>query len=295
MQFAAKQDSRITGRVLDSEGSPLPFAPVDLIRSPEVRMRTTTDENGRFAFEQLSTGAYKLRAAPAGSLIRSGAVRTADVATYFPAAIEESDAERIMISGSAAIDGFRLRTAPVVRVRGVVVDEEGKPSKQATVRLVPMIPQPAHVLASLDSYFIVAGESLGDGPEESRTLTGEDGSFEFPAVRAGEFRIVADVNAVASGVMPVIVQQRDIQDLRVRVTVPAIHGSARWAVFCVSGRLSCGIRPAEGAVFPIWLQAMDGQPSRLALGVGQSGGTFELNHVTQGRYRMHSLPPLMDG
>ncbi len=171
MQFAAEQDSKLAGRVLDSQGKPLALAAVDLIRGPEYRFRTFTDSDGRFTFDQLAPGAYKLRAAPPAA--------GAGVATYFPSSIEESGAERIMIRGTAEIDGFRLRTAPVVHLRGLVVEEDGKPAPQAIVRLVPMIPQPAHVAASLESFFTVAGESLGSGPDEARVVTGDDGSFGF--------------------------------------------------------------------------------------------------------------------
>jgi hypothetical protein len=286
MQFAAKQDSRLAGRVLDSQGKPLASAAVDLIRGPEYRFRKFTDADGRFTFDQLAPGAYKLRAAPPAA--------GAGIATYFPSSIEESGAERIMIRGTAEIDGFRLRTAPVVHVRGVAVKEDGKPAPQAIVRLMPMIPQPAHVVASVDSFFAVAGESFGPGPEEARVVAGDDGSFEFPAVRAGEWRIVANLDE-ASGVMPVIVQQSDVE-IRVRLEAPmTVEGTAHWSIFFASGRLAFGPKVSEGAIFPIWFEALDGQPSALRLAVIQPGGAFALDGLRQGRYGMQSLLPLVDG
>ncbi|MGH9646478.1 MAG: MSCRAMM family protein [Bryobacteraceae bacterium] len=287
LQFAAKQDSKLAGRVLDSQGKPLALAAVDLIRGPEYRFRTFTDVQGHFAFDQLAPGAYKLRAAPAAA--------GAGVATYFPSSIEESGAERIMIRGAAEIDGFRLRTAPVVHVRGVVVEGHGNPVAQAVVRLVPIIPQPAHVVASVDSFFVMASESLGPGPEEARIVAGDDGSFDFPAVRAGDWRIVANLKE-ASGVIPVIVQQSDVENLRVRVEPPlTIKASVRWSVSCVFGRLACGFMSAEGAVLPIWFDALDGQPGLQTLGVVQTDGTFGIHHIPQGRYRALAFAPFMDG
>lgn len=287
LQFAAKQDSNLTGRVLDSQGKPLALAAVDLIRGPEYRFRTFTDADGRCKFDQLAPGAYKLRAAPPAV--------GAGVATYFPSSIDESGAERIMIRGTAEIDGFRLRTVPVVHVRGVAVQENGKPAPQAIVRLVPMIPQPAHVVASVDSFFTVAGESLGPGPDEARVVAGDDGSFEFPAVRAGEWRIVANLEE-ASGVMPVIVQQSDLENIRVRVEPPlTIKASARWSISCVMGRLTCGAKTADGAAFPMRFQALDGQPGLLTLGVAQTDGAFAIQNIPQGRYRILTLAPFVDG
>jgi hypothetical protein len=287
MQFAAKQDSKLAGRVLDAQGKPLALAAVDLIRGPEYGFRTFTDADGRFAFDQLAPGAYKLRATPPAA--------GAGVATYFPSSIEESGAERIIIRGTAEIDGFRLGTAPVVHVRGMAVQENGKAAPLAIVRLVPMIPQPAHVVASVDSFFAVAGESLGPGPDEARVVTGDDGSFDFPAVRAGEWRIAANLEE-ASGVMPVIVQQSDIENIRVRVEPPlTIKASARWAISCVMGRLTCGSKAADGAALPMWFQALDGQPSLLTLGVSQTDGALAIEHIPQGRYRILTLAPFVDG
>jgi hypothetical protein len=288
MQLAAKQDSKLAGRVLDSQGKPLARAAVDLIRGPEYRFRTFTDADGRFTFDQLAQGAYKLRAAPPAA--------GAGVATYFPSSIEESGAERIMIRGTAEIDGFRLRTAPVVHVRGAAVKADGKPAPQAIVRLVPMIQQPAHVVASVESFFTVAGESLGPGPDEARIVTGDDGSFDFPAVRAGEWRIVANLDEV-SGVMPVIVQQTDIGPIHMQLESPqTLKGSAHWSVrFASGGRLGFVLNLAEGTMLPIWLESMDGQPSALRLAVIQAGGAVELNDLPLGGYRIHSLLALVDG
>ncbi len=99
----------------------------------------------------------------------------------------------------------------------------------------------------------------------------------------------------ASGVMPVIVQQSDVENIRVRVQAPrTIRTSAQWFVSCVSGRLTCGSKAADGAALPIWLEGLDGQPSLLALGVAQAG-TFSIEHIPQGRNRILTLAPFVDG
>ena len=182
-----------------------------------------------------------------------------------------------------------------MHVRGVALQENGKPAPEAIVRLVPMIPQPAHVVASVDSFFAVAGESLGPGPEEARVVAGDDGSFEFPAVRAGEWRIVANLEE-ASGVMPVIVQQSDVENIRVGLESPqTIEGIAHWRVRFASGRLEFVLNVAEGTILPIWLESLDGQPSALRFAVIQAGGAFALDPLPRGRYRIQSLLPLVDG
>jgi hypothetical protein len=45
----------------------------------------------------------------------------------------------------------------------------------------------------------------------------------------------------------------------------------------------------------MWFQALDGQPSLLTLGVAQTDGAFAIEHIPQGRYRILTFVPFMDG
>jgi len=45
----------------------------------------------------------------------------------------------------------------------------------------------------------------------------------------------------------------------------------------------------------MWFQALDGQPSLLTLGVAQTDGAFAIEHIPQGRYRILTFFPIMDG
>jgi hypothetical protein len=169
-----------------------------------------------------------------------------------------------------------------------------------------MIFQPPHIVASFDSYFIVAGESVDPGPEEASTITDKDGVFYFPSVHAGDWSVVAEadpiidaksgVNTAPSGVVAVTVGSRDTRDIRISLTEPfTLTGSANWQVMCVEGRLFCGRRSAEGIVTPIWFRALDGQPSAIRLGMIRADGTLGVDRVRPGRYLVYPLPPLADG
>jgi Carboxypeptidase regulatory-like domain len=306
MQFGASQRASLKGHVLDHQDKPAASAQVDLIRGPELRFTTVTDADGRFAFDKLDPGGYKLRAAPSSA---------GSVATYFPFSLDESGAQRITIRGAAEIDGFRLRSAATFHVRGVVFDEAtSKPVAKAIVKLVPIIPQPAHVVASFDSRFLVTPASSGPAPEESRTLTAADGSFDFPSVRQGNWNIVAEAaplidarsgfDFTPSGVQSIFVRDSDLQGVQVRLAQTfTFTGSSSWVVaqchtleppspggLCpgaVDGR-----KAPEGTVYPLWLRAVDGQASILDLSVIQADGTYISGPIHPGRYLIQALPAL---
>ena len=298
MQFGVTPRATLRGRMLTSTGKAAASAHVILIRGPELSFTATTDADGRFAFAQLDPGAYTLLAAPSAS--------TGDVATYFPSSVEERGAQRIVIGGNAEVDGFQLQTAPVFRVRGVVTDNYGRVAPRATVRLMPITQQPAHVVLSFDSTFIAVGEGKGPGPEAASVVAGDDGSFEFPSVRSGQWTIAAKAtpsidpqsgfNLAQVGSAALAVTDGDVKDLRVLVADPfTLTGSAVWQIWCASGHIGCGQKPAEGAVAPIWLRSVDGQPSALHLGLVQADGAFRIEHIPAGNYVVQALPLRLNG
>jgi len=298
LQFGVAPRATLSGRVLTSAGKAAASARLILIRGPELSFTTTANADGRFAFVQLDPGAYTLLAVPSAS--------TGDVPTYFPSSIEEKGAQRIVIGGNAEVDGFQLQTAPVFRVRGVVTDNYGRIAPRASVRLMPIKQQPAHVVLSFDSTFIAAGEGPGPGPEVARVVAGDDGSFEFPSVRAGQWSITANsqpvidpesgFNVAQGGSAALTVTDGDVKDLRVLVADPfTLAGSANWQIWCASGHIGCGQKPAEGAIAPIWLRPVDGQPSALHLGLVHADGTFRIEHIPAGNYVIQALPPRLNG
>jgi hypothetical protein len=305
MQFGASPQASLTGRVLDNKEQPLALAQIALIHGPQDWTLTTSNQDGRFAFPQVVPGTYKILAIPPPRASGSGQPkpRVEEVATYFPSSIDDSRAQRIVIRGTADIDGLRIQTAPVVRVNGVVQNENGTPAPNVSVRLVPILIQPPHVIASFDPYFIPTAEGPGPGPEEAHAVTHDDGAFEFPSVRSGNWSVVAELppaidaksgfNSAPSGVATFRVGDADVTSVRIRLTPPfPITGTARWNLSCVEGRLSCGERPAAGAIFPIWLHTTDGQLSGLNLGTVHQDGTLLIGGVRAGSSWLNFLPPI---
>jgi hypothetical protein len=307
LQFGVAPRATLSGRVLSS-GKAAASARVVLIRGPGLSFTTLADAEGRFVFVQLDPGEYTLLAEPStsGARFQSEGPRMEDVPTYFPSSIDEKGAQRIAVRGNAAVDGFQLQTALVFRVRGVVTDNYGKVAAGASVRLMPITPQPAHVELSFGSSFIAIGEGPGPGPEAARVVAGDDGSFEFSAVRAGRWAIAAEAaaaidpasgfNLAQAGSAALTIFDGDVKDFRVLIADAfTLAGSAAWSIRCVSGALACGQKPAESAVVPIWLRATDGKSSALHVGIVQADGTFRIEHIHAGNYFIQMLPPFLNG
>jgi len=211
----------------------------------------------------------------------------------------------------AEVDGFRLQTAPVFHVKGVVRGDDGLAAR-VSVKLVPITKQPAPVVSSFGPYFLTAGEGDAPGPDEAHAITGDDGSFDFPAVRAGDWRIVAEgapaadpltgFNLTSSGVAAVIVQDADIANALVRLEAPFTLAGSRvqWLVAqchlpnppmvtnCpLDGRLG-----PQGTVYPVLFRALDGQSSSFKAAVTQPDGTFLLGPFHPGHYLVTPLPAM---
>jgi hypothetical protein len=128
--------ARITGRLLYADGRPAAHAQLRLTRQVGgSALGATTDAAGHFEFEDLQPGSYILCGigaadvrAPAGEIW---------VTTWFPGTLDGEAAEPIpVVVGGVTTREFRVRSAPVRHIRGVVRDEEGRRSVGAAVRVL---------------------------------------------------------------------------------------------------------------------------------------------------------------
>ncbi|MBI4893287.1 MAG: carboxypeptidase regulatory-like domain-containing protein, partial [Acidobacteria bacterium] len=210
-------------RVVDGEGHPVGRARVECAMATggggEIGM---TDAEGRYACEGLLPGAYRLRARPvvAGSRLAEREkvlspikARPKEgeswVATYYPRAVSWGEAETVMV-GEGGVREFeiRLRSVAMFRARGVVVDEAGKGLSGAEVWLL---------------------SEVGWGTAEARVVAGADGSFEFPAVRAGAWKVSAEGKrgeVTLRGEAALEMPARDLEGWRLEVAPPfAVEGA----------------------------------------------------------------------
>lgn len=191
---------RLEGRVFYPDGRPAARAPLWVLIYPRGGAIThTTGEDGRFRIEGLNAGSYLLRAEAPRSV--PAAKGEAWAPTFFPNATERAAAEPIRVRPGADLGGFdiRLRSVPIFRIRGVVRDNHGKPAPRAAVRL-------ATVERSI-------------GPEQE-VRSGDDGSFEFPGVRSGEWLLYADSrdnSEELKGVARATVDRADAEGIAIRL------------------------------------------------------------------------------
>jgi hypothetical protein len=218
--------STLHGRVLDPDGKPL--SGVEVSFAPNVLGSVTTDREGRFTIDEVRPASYILSARPGASakpLELPDGTKTAMVTTYYPSVTDVSLAEIIEFRGDGDLNGYeiRMRTAPVQRVRGIVLKENGKPAAQAEVSLL-FNPESAPGILGLSmrpggsTVFALGVRLPPSGTPDTTSTSGPDGRFELPAVRAGDWRINADgISTRERGHTTVRVRRSDIDDVEIRL------------------------------------------------------------------------------
>jgi uncharacterized GH25 family protein len=191
--------AKIRGRVLDAEGKPAPDTKVTL-DGPLVgpRAEETTDNGGNFAFNKLLPGSYTVLArpkpvTPAKELADN---RNEAVPTYFPSARERAQAVPVIVRAGADASGnqIQLRSLPVYRVSGVVLDDAGKPAARTTVSLHSREAEPGNGDVSMMNLGGARSwiPSVGLGPAVATTVTDSQGAFEFSSVHEGDWLLRAE-------------------------------------------------------------------------------------------------------
>jgi hypothetical protein len=209
----------IRGKVLDPEGKPAAGFVVALdsrCNGCTAIDVSITNEDGEYSFTGLP---------PNDSLILSASPKTQDpkaeekiVTTYYPSAVDRDLAQGIRSQG---LDLFgydiKLRTAPAHSVRGVVVDDAGKPVPKAIVSIVK--PASGIVAAFRGDFPSPPLEVPVAEPSETR----DDGTFTFPSVLRGNWTLRAVGGSPAhAGSAEVSVSDSEVENVRVRVA-PAIE------------------------------------------------------------------------
>jgi protocatechuate 3,4-dioxygenase beta subunit len=228
--------STMFGHVLGPDGKPAAGVEVT-VNEWLMAEAPVTDEEGRFEFNGVSPGSYTLVAWPPRSAQPEQAgdgTRTAMVTTYYPSVTDLSLAQKIAFRGEGDLGDYeiRMQTAPVHRVRGTVLDEEGKPSPEAELQLIRM-PDGSHPAIELASR--KEGSTLfalGIRPRfgaDATVVSGKDGRFEFPAVPLGDWTIEAaedqmraaqrDGRVSSRGASDAIVAGGDVDDLQLHLKV----------------------------------------------------------------------------
>jgi hypothetical protein len=282
----------IRGRVLGPDGKPA--AGVEVSLDPNITAdEAATDREGRFALPNIRPGVYTLIAKPPKSAQpeeSSDGTRTAIVTTYYPGVADASLTQPIMLRGQGAADyEIRMQTAPVHRVRGIVLDDAGKPLPEAELSLFRIpegMPEPMgmSVRAGGRTLFAVGLRRGSGSTPEATAIAGKDGHFEFPAVRSGNWRIDTDPagDAASRGTADVYVGRADVDELEVHAATPfKLIGRVEWIGAQVSSSSSFGVM---SLISPVRNEFVRGGL------VESSGLSFE--NVLPGRYQAIVKPGL---
>lgn len=286
---AARQDaqlepwSSLRGRVLDEDGNPAAKIPVEIGRG-----NTVTDESGAFAFTSLPAGSYSLLAKPQPQIRTVDGARMGAVPIYYPGVTDVSQAAPIQVRKGADVSGIvlRLRSVPVHRVAGVVLDPAGKPAPKATVKLLGTAGTARErlIFSPSMSGTGIAFATTGPGPEPeiARVESREDGAFEFPALQPGDWRLSAtlddDDETLLGGVASVPVSVRDVEGIDLRLAAPfAVGVTGQWPdPQAPAGR-------ARNAQIALMLSPMESQPR---LNIDPERYKEQIPGIFPGRYRV---------
>ena len=286
----------LRGRVLDPDGKPVAGIEVNL--NPNLLGGEVTDSEGRFAMEAVRPGSYTLSARPPGNakpIQAADGSKTAMITTYYPSVADKTLAQPIVFRGEGDLDRYeiQMQTAPVHRVRGIVLDEDGKPASNAELALMRASDATSDVLGLSirpggSTTFAVGVNRAPCCTPEATVFSGQDGRFEFPAAPSGDWRINAESDplheeqgrAVSKATIAASVGRGDVDDLEIRLAKPFRQtGTLEWA----------SDEPERGAALVTVLNADHNEFA--ANGVAHSGQlTFE--NLLPGRYKVLVRPGL---
>jgi protocatechuate 3,4-dioxygenase beta subunit len=311
--FVMPRGSAIAGRVVDEFGEPVADAIVLAMRQQWVNGRrrlvpsgrnAQTNDLGQYRIYGLSPGDYYVSATvrnaegmgfemmlPGAPATRSAAPASGYAPTYFPGTANVADAQKVSLAIGQEAQGtdFALLPTRLARIRGLVIDSEGRPVDGAFVTAVPA--------QSAESVFMMGGGAR----------TGRDGSFTLQGLAPGDYLLqVRSVTIMTTGAdstfslsarvggpegsefgsAPVSLSGDDLEN----VVITTTKGVA------ASGRVAYDGPPPAGAA-PLRLMAIPLEPEGTMFGPGGAAvvgqdGTFQLTGLSgQRQLRVMGLPP----
>ncbi len=273
--------AQVAGRVLSPAGEPMKGVPVAMRRvwHQQWNMTTVSDEGGFFRLRGLDPGAWILAVIPSFRINLGDAAknpkpvtpppaedgqRVGWATTFFPGVTDLAGAERVVLRPGSRVEGanIRLRTVPLRRLSGTVVDEAGRPLPDALVALKDL---------------------PTEGANAAMIHTDKEGCFVFDAAQDGEWRIYGQHGAAPAetlrGLLDVRVSRRDLTGVELRLSTP----------FPVKGTVEREEqRDSEGSrkVTAIYLMPENATPDLQTSTFHEQDGTFQLKKVHAGKYRV---------
>jgi hypothetical protein len=258
---------KLSGKVLDSAGVPIPFAMTLLSLERHrytLRGSKPADAKGEYRFDDLPyPGEWVVSAMGpvyGKPLVSNGDQRLEWAQTYYPGVIDPGAAARIMLpqSGELSDLDIKLKAVPVHRIRGVLLDLRGEPVPGASV-----------ILGSNSNIF------------PQTVLCKDDGTFEFASATDGVRRLSATVEregVTLRASQEIEINGHDLDDVKVRLMAP----------FSIRGRVAVEVPEGSPAPKLPTIQLMGNLP-----GKPDSNGEFVISNLYPGSFsiRPDSPPP----
>jgi hypothetical protein len=240
----------LAGRVIDDQGDPIQNAHVSLLTSGILEGRRTmmgstgagTNDLGEYRFSGLSAGRYILCAS---AKTNSGRLYSEQC---LPGAAEDGAGALQATAGLEGRIDFTLSPLPVYRVSGTVegASSDGTPMVQA-----------------------------GRFTTQSR----RDGTFVFPALPAGNYRLFTETER-GSAETSIVITNADVEGVQMRLE-PRVNISGVVRAISIAGKT---IGPRDYDAF-IWAG-----PTSVG-SANESGESFTMSNVIPGLYRFNFKPP----
>ncbi len=271
---------QLAGRVLSPTRESMKGVPVGLRRPWDDQWTQTTisGDDGRFHFRHLEPGTWILAAMPSFRIslpdpsknpkpvsdpAEEEGQRVGWATTFFPGTLDLAGAEKIVLRPGALLDGYnvKLRTVPLRRLSGVVIDEDGNPAPKAGVSLIDV---------------------ANKGANGALRMTDRDGRFEFDSGKDGEWRIFAQLaqsGRTLKGYIDLRVSRSDLAGIEVRLTAP----------FPLKGfveREEPRDKDGNRKLTAVHLIPQAASPDVQESAFHEQDGSFVLKNVYRGRYRV---------
>ena len=267
---------RLSGRVVDGKGGAVAKAVVQ-VSGPGMRLNFPTDAKGKFeVHEFVFPGAYTLSVTPPPELKppepeAEGGRVLGWARTWYPGVTMPEAAGKVpLVAGGEVADlELKLQTLPAHAIRGVIVNVDGKPAPKVEVTLEQ------------------------DFQPVQRVESKADGSFEFPAVVDGEWRLSAQVESGGVKLRAsrwVEMAEKDREGVKLQLNAP----------FAVRGQVVVeapkGLPAPRYTSYVVVSTAYRGREARAqranaVRGRPEADGTFSLTPVYPDTYRIGAMPP----
>ena len=283
-QFTAELTpfAQLAGRVTSPNREPIPATIVGLRRPWDEQWIQTaqTNADGRFHFRQLEPGTWILAALPGFGYTSAKPANSVKplpdpeipeeqnqrlgwAATFYPNAVNYTDAARIALRPGAQLDGYdiRLRTRTLRRITGTVLHHNGAPAPKALISI---------------------SDPANKGVNGQLVTADANGHFEFTTASDGDWRLFAQQkrgDESAKGYTDVRVSRTDREDIELRLALP----------FPLSGTVDREEPPdSQGnrKVTAIYLIPQGASADVQTEAFHQQDGSFTLKKVYPGRYRV---------